>query len=70
MDMLKDEILSILNNKAEGKLSNFPNLLLWHEQNHYLIDVNMDVNKNTFKIWIKGILDSLYDNDNDGNDVA
>ncbi len=64
MNELKEEILSILNNKAEGILYNFPNLLLWHQQNHYLIDVNMDVNKNTFRVWIKGILDSLYNDDN------
>lgn len=70
MKELKDEILSILNNKAEGKLYNFPNLLLWHEQNHYLIDVNIDVNKDTFRVWIKGILDSLYNNNGNGNRVV
>lgn len=61
MTDLKDEILSILNNKNSGKLYEFPNLLLWHQQNHYLIDVNLDVNKPTFRSWIKGILDSLAD---------
>ena len=54
---------------AEGQLWQYPDLMQYFQQNYILVDVNIDVQKPSFKQSLLSLL-SFIEGEPDGNDAA